>query len=182
MSSRILLTGFGPFGTIKQNPSQQLVEASGHPHRIIPVTFEAADLTLKTIEGDNWEILLMLGVAEGRNHLCPELVARNLIGDVPDVNGVVGTGRIDPDAPTQLPTTLWTTEDVDTWSQVHPIQASDDAGSYLCNYIYFRALQRFPLRRVGFLHIPTFKSVPKDAQSKIVGEIIETILSRSSRA
>jgi pyrrolidone-carboxylate peptidase len=44
------------------------------------------------------------------------------------------------------------------------VTASVDAGSYLCNYLLYRALLRFPEKRIGFLHVPAFSVVPFEEQ------------------
>ena len=52
---------------------------------------------------------------------------------------------------------------------------SDDAGCYVCNYAYFRALRRFPRRRVGFVHVPPVAVMPLERQRATLGEIVELV-------
>ena len=86
----------------------------------------------------------------GARHFQLECVARNFVGAEADVRGrVIGPGPIDPTAPATLATTLWTNDD-----SITPVELlHHDAGTYLCNYAYFRALQRFPHKQIGFCHV-----------------------------
>ena len=45
-------------------------------------------------------------------------------------------------------------------------------GVYLCNYIFFRALQAFPDKRVGFLHVPPVNAVPIEEQHRMLARVV----------
>lgn len=167
---RILVTGFGPFDGFEANPSEQLARDSGLPHRILPVSFQAVDEFLDELAADPPDMLLMLGVAGESERMRLECVARNFVGSYPDVDGrVFGPGPIDPTGPAALSGTLWKPE---LESMSHDFESSVDAGDYLCNYIYFRALQALPMTRVGFLHVPPYHGITLDSQASAIMGVV----------
>jgi pyroglutamyl-peptidase len=170
----LLVTGFGPFLSVDENPSALLAEKSGFPHHVLEVSFAAVDAFLEQLDSNSFDRLLMIGVARGAEKMRIELVARNLIGETPDVLDVVqGPGPIDPTAPAQLGGTLWRSpsllNETDHWIP------SVDAGTYLCNYIYFRALQAFPNKEIGFLHVPPLAVMPIERQHAILKDVLKEL-------
>jgi len=173
-ASTIIVTGFGPFGTTAENPSAWLAERSGVQHSVIPVTFAAVEAELETLAQYNWDILLMLGLASKSPTLRFETVAHNHIGPGADMAGIVwGPGPIDPAAPAQLHATLWSGLGAET--ETDERSATTDAGGYLCNYILFRALQRFPTKLVGFLHVAEPSLMPLESQLSHLHEVLNTL-------
>jgi pyrrolidone-carboxylate peptidase len=59
---------------------------------------------------------------------------------------------------------------------------STDAGGYLCGYMLYRALQAFPDKAVGFLHLPPPDQKAPQAQADSIKEILSLALARSDRA
>ena len=172
---RTLVTGFGPFGNVTENPSRHLAEACGRPFEILEVAYEAVDAFLDALNPEGFDTLLMLGVAAPRTHVTPELLARNWKGERPDVRGASLPGPIEEDLPLLIESTLWNAHLVAELS-IHPgLFASMDAGSYLCNYLSYRALRRLPEKRVGFLHVPPFEKVPQARQEAILARTLEAI-------
>lgn len=167
---RLLVTGFGAFGEFDSNPSALLAEGCGCEHRVLEVAFEAVEEFLAALDPATIDGLLMLGVAGKAEAFRVETTARNRIGTTPDVRGVVqGPGPIDPAGPPLLAATLWSTELIVDASKRAP---SVDAGDYLCNYAFYRALQSFPEKRIGFLHVPPVAAVPLEEQHLVVQEVI----------
>ncbi len=172
--STIRVTGFGPFGTTNENPSAWLAERSGVQCSVIPVTFAAVDAELERLAQEDWDILLMLGLASKSPTLRFETVAHNHIGPGADMAGVVwGPGPIDPAAPAQLHATLWSGLGAET--ETPERAATTDAGGYLCNYILFRALQLFPSKPVGFLHVAEPSLMGLDDQLVHLKEILQVL-------
>ncbi|MCB8931997.1 MAG: hypothetical protein M9921_01895 [Fimbriimonadaceae bacterium] len=167
---RVLVTGFGAFGEFEENPSALLAAGCGREHRVLEVAFDAVDQALQEWDPGAFDALLMLGVAGKASAFRVETVARNHIGPAPDVRGEVhGPGPIDPSAPPLLAATLWPSWLLDDTAERAP---SVDAGSYLCNYAFFRALQRFPEKRVGFLHVPPASAMALEVQRDVVREVL----------
>jgi pyroglutamyl-peptidase len=169
---RILVTGFGPFPGAPYNPTQALVERllrlrrpafadvdiSGH---IFPVTYKAVDLELpQALAKHRPQALLMFGLAGRTAHLRIESRARNAVTLLwPDAaqtrvrKGSIGLG---PDALQFGPHTLRLLRAaLGTGIDARP---SRDAGSYLCNYLSWRAIEAAGtddhLRLASFVHIP----------------------------
>jgi pyroglutamyl-peptidase len=178
---RILITGFGPFPGAPYNPTQPLVnrllrlrrpalgdvEPTGH---IFPVTYEAVDRELpELLRQHRPHALLMFGLASRTPYVRIETRARNAVTTLwPDADHAwVRKGSIAPDAGAMmfgphtaklLRAALATGLDV---------RASRDAGSYLCNYLSWRAVEATrnadgPVL-AAFVHIPP---VARDAGSQ----------------
>jgi pyroglutamyl-peptidase len=167
----LFVTGFGSFGAFTDNPSANLAESCGHPHQVLEVSFAAVEEALANLP--DFDALLMIGVAGNTEVMRLETVAHNRIGKLADVQGVVaGPGPIDPAAPFQLHAPLWTQPDLMDAVTV-------DAGDYLCNYSLFRAIQLFPTKLVGFLHVPPVDKMPLERQRTELAQIIEQLQSAS---
>jgi pyrrolidone-carboxylate peptidase len=174
----VRVTGFGPFLSTENNPSAWLAERSGAPFSVIPVTFAAVEDALELLSEQPWQFLLLLGLASKSPTMRFESVACNRVGTTPDMDGVVwGPGPIDPAAPQQLHSTLWMglPDDATDLGEV-----TTDAGGYLCNYILFRALQKFPDRKVGFLHVAESELLPLESQLGVVQAIVDALLTTQS--
>ena len=169
---RILITGFGPFPGAPYNPTQPLVARLAHLRRpafedvelsshIFPVTYAAVDRQLpQLIEKHKPHALLMFGLAARTVHLRIETRARNAVTMLwPDTASArPRKGAIAPNADAMtfgphtarlLRAALMTGIDART---------SRDAGSYLCNYLSWRAIEKVnagdgPLL-AAFIHIP----------------------------
>jgi pyroglutamyl-peptidase len=174
---RVLLTGFGPFPGAPFNPSAVLVKALARRRRpalaniervthVFATTYASVDRELPKLLAQKPDIVLMFGVAGRRRHLCVETRARNAISVLfPDASGhrpqhtvIVrgGPAALMGHAP---------------FAVLHgaarpsgfPVRLSRDAGSYLCNYVYWRALERTRTGdpSVQFVHIPAMRNNPR---------------------
>lgn len=169
---RILITGFGPFPGAPNNPTQPLVarltrlrrpaftdvELSSH---IFPVTYQAVDRELpQVLRQYRPHALLMFGLAGRTKYLRIETRARNAVTMLwPDAaqtharKGSIADGadarRFGPHTARLLRAAKATGIDA---------RASRDAGSYLCNYLSWRAIEAVGLedgpRLAAFVHIP----------------------------
>jgi pyroglutamyl-peptidase len=177
---RILITGFGPFPGAPYNPTIPLVarltrlrrpafsevEFSGH---IFPVTYAAVDRELSEILARHRpHALLMFGLASRTPHLRIETRARNAVTMLwPDaehasvrkgsIAGGADAKMFGPHTAKLLRAALGTGIDA---------RASRDAGSYLCNYLSWRAIEAVntdrDLRLAAFVHVPL---IPRDGAS-----------------
>jgi pyroglutamyl-peptidase len=171
-SLRILITGFGPFPGAPHNPTMPLVarllrlrrpafgdvELSGH---IFPVTYKAVDRELPQLLAERQpHALLMFGLASRTRHVRIETRARNAITTLwPDADhtnvrkgsiaGGVDAKIFGPHTAKLLRAALGTGIDA---------RASRDAGSYLCNYLSWRAIEVAGNgdgpRLAAFVHVP----------------------------
>jgi pyroglutamyl-peptidase len=169
---RILITGFGPFPGAPFNPTEPLVarllrlrrpalgevELTGH---IFPVTYREIDRQLPDLlAAHRPHALLMFGLASRTPHVRVETRARNAVTVLwPDTDHAgVRKGSIagGADALTFGPhTAKLLRAAVSTGIDA---RASRDAGSYLCNYLSWRAIEAArgnnSPRLTAFVHIP----------------------------
>jgi pyroglutamyl-peptidase len=168
--TRILLTGFEPFGGAATNPSEQCARqllTMGHPDAEIlvatlPVAARTAPAQLEALlltHTPDW--CVMLGLAEGRTQLSIERVAVNLADfRIPDNSGVqLVDAPIVPDGPAAYFSTL----PVRAMQQAShavgvPAELSLSAGAYLCNLVFYMArhiceTHSLPTQ-AGFIHLP----------------------------
>lgn len=180
MRSRLLVTGFGSFRDIDDNPSGWLAERlrteqipafAGMTSQVLEVSYAAVDEFVAGLDADDFDAWLMMGVHgnAGRMHL--ETVAKNSCGPGADVRGVVaGPGCIDPSLPPQVVGSLFT-DSLESEKAVLTV----DAGGYLCNYLFFRGVTAFPDKRIGFLHVPRVEVMGLEDQlgevRRILGEL-----------
>jgi pyroglutamyl-peptidase len=169
---RILITGFGPFPGAPFNPTQPLVarltrlrrpafddvELIGH---IFHVTYTTVDRELPELLGDHRpQALLMFGLADRTPHVRIETRARNAVTTLfPDADrnrarkgsiaGGAGAMMFGPHTAKLLRAAVGTGVDA---------RPSRDAGSYLCNYLSWRAIEAVNSdngpRLAGFVHVP----------------------------
>ena len=169
---RILVTGFGPFPGAPFNPTMPLVarltqlrrpaldgvELTGH---IFHVTYQTVDRELpELIEQLAPQALLMFGLADRTPYMRIETRARNSVTTLlPDADGnlarqgsiVSGADSMPfgPHTANLLRAAVATGIDA---------RASRDAGSYLCNYLSWRAIEatRRPdgPSHAAFVHVP----------------------------
>jgi pyroglutamyl-peptidase len=169
---RILITGFGPFPGAPHNPTMPLVarllrlrrpafsevEFSGH---IFPVTYKAVDRELpQLLARHRPHALLMFGLASRTPYLRVETRARNAVTMLwPDADHTsVRKGSIAGEADAKMfgpHTAKLLRAAVATGIDA---RASRDAGSYLCNYLSWRAIEAAGKddgpRLAAFVHVP----------------------------
>jgi pyroglutamyl-peptidase len=182
-SLRILITGFEPFPGAPFNPTQPLVarllrlrrpalSEVGLIGHIFPVTYRAVDRQLpELLARHRPQALLMFGLAARTSHVRVETRARNAVSTLwPDAGHTrMRKGSIAGGADAMIfgPHTKKLLRAA-TGTGV-AARASRDAGSYLCNYLSWRAIEATGrdsgLRLAAFVHVPL---VARDAtpQSK----------------
>jgi pyroglutamyl-peptidase len=179
MPLKVLLTGFGPFPGAPFNPSAALAERLARRRRpaLAGVTrmpfafftsYAAVDRDMPQLLAWHPDIILMFGLAARTRPLRIETRARNAVSVLlPDAGGnFTRSGIIAPDAPRTLNgrAPFQVLLHAAQTARV-PSRLSRDAGRYLCNYAYWRALQQTANTRtlVQFVHIPL---VPRPAQPR----------------
>ncbi|WP_375414349.1 pyroglutamyl-peptidase I [uncultured Bradyrhizobium sp.] len=183
---RILITGFGPFPGAPFNPTMPLVarllrlrrpafagvEFTGH---IFPVTYQAVDRDLPRLLAQHRpHALLMFGLATRTPHVRIETRARNAVTLLwPDAaHATVRKGSIAGDADARMfgPHTAKLLRAAAATGV--DARASRDAGSYLCNYLSWRAIEAVGSdsgpRLAAFVHVP---AVARDGASPRKGAV-----------
>ena len=165
--TKVLLTGFEPFGTATSNPSGEIVKQISGDNivtAILPVTYaQSAERLLSLINQHNPDVVLCLGQAEGRTQITPEKVAINLDdARLPDNAGVQRSDvKILDDGPDAYFTSLPIKEMVDAAKAAGvPASVSLSAGAFLCNHVFYVAQNKFAGSKVrsGFVHVPLMDS------------------------
>ena len=179
---RVLLIGFGPFPGAPFNPSAALIKALARRRRpafaeiirtphVFDTAYAAVDRDLPRLFADAPDIVLMFGLAARRRHLCIETRARNAVSVLlPDASGHrPHRGVIAPGGPATI-------RGVAPFARLLgavrggavSARLSRDAGRYLCNYAYWRALERSQRRRplVQFVHIPPIRISPRPLRAR----------------
>jgi pyroglutamyl-peptidase len=201
----ILITGFGPFGTLGDNPSAAIaarldgtvVEGRRLVGCVLPVAIEPLASRLETlVERLQPAAVLQFGVAETSDRLRLERRAVNQAAfSIPDIAGVTWRDRaLVEGGPAQLATTLPLGAIADAWRIGGLAYAlSDDAGRYVCNAAFYftlmlaqRARPTFP---AGFIHVPLPQEVNpasrvrRDAMIEAARRAVEvTLLHRTDPA
>jgi pyrrolidone-carboxylate peptidase len=160
-----LITGFGPFGTVAQNPAQTLAEESGFRFETLEVSFDAVDRFVESVACTS---VLMLGVATSRSLVSLELTATNRVGDNADVRGTVPVVPSVSGHAESVNQSLWTFEQLKQWRSEPDLVQSHDAGDFLCNYLFYRIRVCRPEIPAAFLHVVSFQHIGKERQLEIV--------------
>ncbi len=174
---RVLLIGFGPFPGAPSNPSARLVSALARRRRpalaainitthVLATVYAAVDRDLPKLLTAKPDVALMFGLAGRRRQLCIETRARNARSVLfPDASGhrpeqSVIALRAAPLSRGNAPFARLLGA---ARASAVPSRLSRDAGRYLCNYAYWRALERAHHGRplVAFVHIPAVRTGPR---------------------
>jgi pyroglutamyl-peptidase len=171
-----LITGFGPFPGAPLNPSGVLAKALARRRRpafaaldrtvhVFATRYSSVDRELPKLMAQKPDIVLLFGVAGRRRELCVETQARNAMSLLfPDASrhrpqqGIIKKGApavLKGNAP--FPRLLSAAK-----TRLAASRLSGDAGRYLCNYVFWRALEYGdggPL--IQFVHIPQGNGKPR---------------------
>lgn len=163
---RLLVTGFGPFADISENPSQRVVEVltqrglPGHHLRteVLPVSYRAgAEGIQRLLLDERPDVALLLGVSVLADSVRLERRAFRSGGQIPDADGAIaGEWRGAPDI---LPTLVNVDRSVRfLTSQGYQVRVSADPGRYVCNHVYYAGLicclQNALPTQTLFAHVP----------------------------
>ncbi|MEE8439145.1 MAG: pyroglutamyl-peptidase I, partial [Micropepsaceae bacterium] len=166
-----LLTGFEPFGEMKINSSELVVKALAAANEpdlvtaILPTSYRQAEKRMaELLHLHNPSIVLMLGLSQNATNICLEQVALNLNdANAPDNDGEV---RLQKRIVEQGPVGYWSTLEFGAMAEAardlgEEVVLSRDAGSYVCNHVFFSVAHSVAARRhacrFGFVHLPSIK-------------------------
>ena len=199
-TQRILVTGYGPFGTHNTNPSQevalrlkgmhQVCDSSGRvtqefeiTSRILSVDHSGATETSKAIlSGERWDAILHIGLCgscerprlEQRAQDCLDMSIEDNSGRAVTSSKIEGHGHLG----------AWI--DLGVWKQSllpTEVDISHDAGSFVCNETYYHTLFALQSLHEGnlpppclFLHIPTEDRLDVETSSLLAMQCLENML------
>lgn len=166
----MLVTGFGPFRKHADNPSAQLARHLSEGSRILTVTYPAVEAFAKSIKATESSTILCLGLNAGLDEPVFELYAHNKIGGEPGSSGRKHTRTvIRKSGPATLGQTLASPSQLPDL----PLKMSYTPGDYLCNFLLYSLLIRYPERKIGFVHVPLFEKMPQETQLLRLNELID---------
>ncbi|MBD2104931.1 pyroglutamyl-peptidase I [Leptolyngbya sp. FACHB-261] len=175
---QLLLTAFEPYGNFSINASQQVLQhleigvlkhLPGAESLLLPCASQQAwQILSSALASQQPSVLICLGQAPGRAEICLERLARNCLDfSIPDNMGQQPQRQvIEPEGPeslaSPLPLQAWATA---LNEQGIATQVSEDAGTYLCNQVYYQSLyynayyntqknSQQPRLQAVFVHLP----------------------------
>ncbi len=201
----IIITGFGEFGGVKDNPTTHLINhfhQNGIPGigkeqiralKVLHVSVETGGQQLKELQeackgSSNIQLWIHLGVSAKATTFCLEQRAQNCL-DFPEYadecgkkacnEPIVDNDSIGARYCSSLPL-----------GDIHQIleenkgfgdicQVSQDAGKFICNYVYFKSLEfcRQGDNRFGmFLHVPLFSVIPMERQVEFISSLLQILV------
>ena len=192
--TKVLLTGFEPFGKASLNPSGEIVKQISGDNivtAILPVAYaQSAESLLALIEQHKPDVVISLGQAEGRTQITPERIAINLDdARLADNEGVIRNDvPILAGGPVAYESTLPIKAIVEAIkAEGIPSAVSLSAGAFLCNHIFYIAQNKFEgtSTRSGFVHVPLMNeqagefpglpTMPLDQMIKAVRIMLEVL-------
>ncbi len=186
-----LLTGFGPFLGVTDNPSGALaLDLAASPpagldlrSTVLPVTFAGVPDALSSFvdehEAAGPALLLSMGVHRGPGFRLERRARQAPTSDRPDQAGGGGSGHAaDRERVTTLDLDELAARLTPAAAEAGGLSVSDDAGSYVCDWTYQHLLQH--AERLGvpalFLHVPPIDQVAVADQRPVVERLLELLL------
>lgn len=185
-----LLTGFGPFLDVEENPSGLLAEAIGRDAppgldikaAVLPVAYKGVGAKLRELldeEERQPALILGMGVHAGSSFRLESRASAVLSSSKLDNDGVLGSAvsplsageratRVDMEMAAELLTGVARTE----------VEISTDAGGYVCECTYHAILSE-ALRidsRGLFLHVPSLDVIPLTEQIEVVRSFLAQLV------
>ena len=192
--TKVLLTGFEPFGKATLNPSGEIVKQISGDNivtAILPVAYtQSAERLLALIAEHKPDVGICLGQAEGRTHISPERISINLDdARLADNEGVIRNDvPIVVGGPVAYESTLPIKDIVKAINDAGvPAAVSLSAGAFLCNHVFYVAQDHFKGTKVrsGFVHVPLMDeqtgefpglpTMPLDQMVKAVRTMLEEL-------
>lgn len=174
---KILLTYFEPFDGRSTNVSRLVVEnvkkEIEHLDLLsIPVSWEKSFSTIETVI-NNYDYIILCGEAKSRNETMMEYIAINLMNaSIPDNDGIIKENQKISDVEAYV-----TNIDIFEISKKTNVKVSLSAGSYLCNYLYYKTLKYIENNMLKtkcvFVHFPVpYYETFKEDLLKIINNLI----------
>jgi pyroglutamyl-peptidase len=170
--AKLLITGFGPFPGVPENPSGLIIEkiasegwappGAALEAEVVPVQWSGAPETIAhRVRSSGCDGVLMVGVASKARTFRVEMRAQNRVNRRRrDADGAAWIGeKILPIGPAVARATAPVADMVRAIQRAgFPCEASSDAGDYLCNFTLYRVLVDTAADpqppTAGFLHVP----------------------------
>jgi pyroglutamyl-peptidase len=170
---RVLVTGFEPFGGETENASATAVAAlDGVVTAVLPVEYGVAgDRLLALVEKHRPDVVVCVGESAEAATVLVEAVAHNLDdARIPD-----NAGRQPHGVPIRDggPETLSPSFDVEALAAASGARVSHDAGRFVCNHVFYRALDELSVPAL-FVHVPAERDGSSAAVLRAIVAALET--------
>ena len=177
-----MITAFGSFPGVEVNPSELLLDQLKEKMRdgihqysfiLLPVEYDYCERWIENLKED-YHLVIHLGVASNSEINRVELRAKNFCGKTADMKGEANFGRISKSSLDDLYTEL----SLEFLNETHsyPVSISEDAGDYLCNFLYFKSLKKHPHKKVVFYHLANLDAICIDRQLECFDWLVERLL------
>jgi len=192
---RILITSFGPFNDFKVNPSNQIMERLKQKINLTPLpdnlfVFETIDVTwsgvskfIQAKQIEKFDFIFHLGVASNESKIRIETSGQNIQSGKDIENIRPNDKQIIKNEPNL--NTNFSIEVLNNFvSNNDFISISNDAGSFLCNYLYYKSLYFLGKKSsVLFIHTADTQNQPKapniECQAEIIYKLIDTLINKT---
>lgn len=191
---KLLITSFGPFKKFAKNPSNEVMmqlqkslesdflASNSLKWHILDVSWQKIDEFMNEIENDNYDFIVHLGVATNSPTMRLELNAKNNCSGIDVFDSIPPNSKIserDYSLSTNINAQLL---EKFTKKNEDKVRLSEDAGTYLCNYIYYKSLELFRHNsKVIFIHIADYlnkeDAAPLTKQTELIKELLMEITS-----
>ena len=192
---RILVTSFGPFNNFNTNPSNQIMlrlkervnlsspQLDYFTFETIEVSWRGVSKFIEAKKNDVFDFIIHLGVASNESKIRIETCGQN-IQSGKDIENISPNGHEIIKNESNLNTNI-SIEILNHFvSQNEYISISTDAGSYLCNYLYYKSLYFLGNKSlVLFIHTADTQNQPTapniDYQSEIIFKLIDILTNKT---
>ena len=184
---RILISGFEAFGGRSTNPTALLVRNIEIGRLVVssklsvetillPVTFERAFHVLeKKIKSFKPDMVLSFGLASSRHEIDLERIAINCLdAEIDDNNGHRPMDQlISPRGETAYFSTLPLRQfEMALKAKGIPVKISNSAGTFVCNYLFYKLMESQMTRYAGFIHVPLQEVLSEEKLLEAVSGIL----------
>ena len=189
---KIIITGFGPFGSIKENPASIVAEKVAQALRAknVNIVFKQIITSIEDVldfyNNLNEKNVFVVHVGVYDSSLKPQIETQghNLADfPIPDVHG-------------NQPRTQKIVKNLELGQAINQcfdfktiippdtdIEYSTDAGDYICNYCFVQALMNVGKKTVGatFIHIPSFTEYSLEKSVETLSKVVFAIASNPNK-
>lgn len=168
MKNSILFTGFEPWGDIEYNPSWDVAQSAAatinQVAQCLPVDFNVINLPM---EG----VVFHLGVAAARENIELERFAHNIKRVEGEIKKVIAEGPLAYETQFNIDKLIYELLSYDLqWG----ITESRDAGTFVCNALYYASLHQD--RQKLFIHLPMMDKKEAKEVGIVLGKVCQSFL------
>lgn len=166
---RVLVMGFGPYGSITENPTEAMVKTLGLEHadiecHVLDTSYKYATQEIPAlIRRCSPDAMVLFGYAPSADVVRLECIARNRSDtSLHDIEGNAAEGLVITDGPEQYKSTLPISR-IEQALSLHDIGSvrSQEAGGFVCNYSFYLLMHVAEIHGIkiaGLIHVPNLTS------------------------